>query len=57
MWSLGQGSTPTLGTGPDQDDNTGSNQGYYLYIEATSPPDGPAVRLLCEVWKSLLLAC
>ena len=35
QWSVGQGETPTPNTGPSKDQDTGSEDGYYLYLEAT----------------------
>lgn len=36
-WTLNQGKTSTLYTGPDVDKTSGTNQGYYYYIEASGP--------------------
>ena len=36
-WTHQQGSTPTDNTGPSVDKTTGTDQGYYYYIEASDP--------------------
>lgn len=34
---LARGSTISAGTGPEADHTTGSSQGYFIYIETSSP--------------------
>ena len=36
-WLRHQGKTASVGTGPKNDHTTQSDQGYYVYIEASSP--------------------
>ncbi|XP_070566390.1 MAM and LDL-receptor class A domain-containing protein 1-like [Ptychodera flava] len=36
-WLLGQGSTNSDFTGPAEDHTTGTNQGYYMFIETSAP--------------------
>ena len=35
QWSVGQGETPSHETGPSKDHDTNSEDGYYLYLEAS----------------------
>ncbi|CAH3118157.1 unnamed protein product [Pocillopora meandrina] len=36
-WQRDSGGTPSLGTGPSSDHTTGTSNGYYMYIETSSP--------------------
>ena len=37
QWKRHQGSTSSVGTGPHHDHTTNTDQGYYVYIESSSP--------------------
>ncbi|XP_071486324.1 MAM and LDL-receptor class A domain-containing protein 1-like [Diadema antillarum] len=45
-WLWGEGSTDTIGTGPDVDATYGSIYGKYMYIDATNQTMGDTARLL-----------
>ena len=53
-WTVQQGDTPSVSTGPNRDRGTGA-EGYYIFIETSDP----RVRIYCvqRVYKSNILVC
>jgi hypothetical protein len=37
VWDIGRGTTSTPNTGPATDHTTGTQLGYYIYLESSSP--------------------
>lgn len=66
-WKRKQGRTPSIGTGPSVDHTTGTNQGYYVYIETSYGSVGDRARLVSplfqkvgnffEIWNRSLRSC
>lgn len=52
-WKRKQGRTPSYGTGPSVDHTTGTNQGYYMYIETSYGTVGDRARMLSPVFKKV----
>ncbi|XP_077978861.1 MAM and LDL-receptor class A domain-containing protein 1-like [Glandiceps talaboti] len=51
-WTRKTGATYTTGTGPSYDHTTSSEDGYYVYIEASSPRvPGDKARLICGTFN------
>ena len=46
LWYIAQGSTPSIGTGPSTDKTTGTENGYYAYIETSGVEPGGVYRLV-----------
>lgn len=54
-WRHKQGRTPSIGTGPSVDHTTGTNQGYFMYIETSFGSVGDRARLLGPLFKKVRL--
>ena len=52
-WSRKRGRTPSFGTGPSVDHTTGTNQGYFMYIETSFGRIGDRARLLSPQFKKV----
>ena len=52
-WSRKNGRTASIGTGPSVDHTTGTNQGYYMYIETSYGSVGDQANFLSPVFKQV----
>lgn len=52
-WRRKQGRTPSIGTGPSVDHTTGTNQGYFMYIETSFGSIGDRARLVSPVFQKV----
>ncbi|XP_022096407.1 MAM and LDL-receptor class A domain-containing protein 1-like [Acanthaster planci] len=57
-WQRDFGGTPSTGTGPSKDHSTGTNVGYYVYLETSVPhQQGDKARLLSPVFDDTYGEC
>ena len=52
-WQRKQGRTPSFGTGPSVDHTTGTNLGYYMYIETSFGSVGDRARLVSPQFQKV----
>jgi len=52
-WQRKQGKTLSVGTGPSVDHTTGTNLGYYVYIETSFGSVGDRARLVSPLFQKV----